>query len=363
MVLRNIFNQKILFIGFYFLLITSVVYSQEEFIKKEEKTFNINKNSQFTIKNKYGDIEIRDWQEDKLSIKAEIIIREGSKQKADEMFELVNIEISQTGDLITAVTNYQDEFFNLAGKNFVNDDKKFEIKYQIMLPSWLKVDAENMYGDIFISKLNSPSTIKVKYGTLKINQLYAESKESMAEVDLAYSKGNIEDCRWLRVVASYSKLSIDESKAMVAISNYSKIYLDNGSSLVCESKYDSYELGTIANFVTESKYSNIKIEKLTNKLVLNTKYTDTKVANIPSGFERVEINNSYGSIKVGIDPSASYYLDGFAKYARISYGENPNVNLSQENTEMRVNGLIGNERGTDAQVKIETNYGSVNITQ
>jgi hypothetical protein len=363
MIGTNIIRWKIPLTGILLLIAASLVYSQEEYIKKEDKTFKINKNSELRINNKYGDIDIRDWPEDKLSIKVEIIIRDVSKQKSDEMFGQVNIEISQEGNVINVATNYTDEFFNLAGKNFANDDKKFEIKYLIMLPPWLKVDAENKYGDIFISKLTSQSTIRVRYGTLKINQLLADSKENMAEVDLAYSKGSIEECSWSRIAASYSKLVIEESKALIAITKYSKLFIDHGSSLVCESKYDSYELGTISNFVTESKYSNIKIDKLGNKLILDTKYTDTKIGSVTSGFDLVEIDNSYGSIRLGIDPAASYYLEGFAKYARISYGANPNVNLSQENTEMRVDGLIGNDKRTKSKVKIETNYGGVIIAQ
>lgn len=361
MKIQKIKNWKVPVSGILFLLVSSIAYSQGEFIKKEEKAYNINKNSQFSINNKYGDIDIREWAENSLSIKAEIIIRGVSKQKADEMFSNIDIEISQGGDLISVATKYQDKFFDLAGKNFVNDDKKFEVKYLIMLPSWLKVEAENSYGDMFISKLTSPSIIRIKYGTLKINQLIAENKENMAEVDLAYSKGSIEDCRWLRIVASYSKLGIEESKALVAVTKYSKIFIDNGSSLVCEAKYDSYEIGTISNFVAESKYSNIKIEKLNNKLVLDTKYTDTKVGLIPAGFDLVEIDNSYGSIRIGIDPSASYYLDGFAKYAQINYSDDSDVDREQENTEMRVNGLIGRDKSAKARVKIETNYGGVNI--
>jgi hypothetical protein len=360
---KDLYNYKISAIAAFLLILTSFAYSQEEFTRNEEKVFNLSENSQFSISNKYGDIDIRDWKSDQIEIKAELIVRGVSKEKADEMLELINVNISQEGNIVKVETIYEEGFFDLTGKNFRNETKKFEVNYKIMLPAWLKASVENKYGDVFISRLNSPSSIIVKYGTLKINQLFAENKENMAEIDLAYSKGSIEECSWLRIVSSYSKLGIQEGKALVVVSKYSKILLERGSSIVCESKYDTYELGSISNFVTESKYSNIKIAQLSNKLILNTKYTDTKVDYIGAGFKLIEINNSYGSIKLGIDPNASYYLDGNAKYTRITYPDNVEIERIQENTDMSVKGWIGKNKNTKARVIIETNYGGVAITQ
>jgi hypothetical protein len=336
------------------------LFSQEEFVKKVDKTYGVNKNTRFSIENKYGSIDIRDWNEDQLKIEVEIVVRNVSKKDADKMFNEVRIEFSENENAISAETNYSDEFFDLAGKNFQNN-KKFEVRYTIMLPSYLQVNAKNKYGDVFISKLYSASTIRVEYGTLKINELIAENRENMAEIDLAYSKGNIEECQWLRLILKYSKLAIENSKALVAVTKYSKLSIDQGSSLVCDSEYDSYELGILANFVTESQYTNIKISELSNKLILDTKYTDTKVEHISSGFELIQIDNSYGSIKLGIDPKASYMLDGTAKYAQISFSSQGNVNRHQDNNEMRVSGLIGHDERTKSQVRIDTHYGGVNI--
>jgi hypothetical protein len=349
-------------LGLLLWLNNSGVAAQEEFEKNVEKTYTVNKNSRFSIENKYGDIDMRDWNENKIKIEARIIIRDVSKQKVDKLFNEVTIEISQTDDLVEVKTNYSREFFDLVGKDFQNN-KKFEVKYLIMLPADLKVDAKNKYGDMFVSKLTSASTLRIDYGTLKINQLLAPDNNNMAEIDLSYSKGTIENAEWLSVISKYSKLVIENSKALVVVSRYSKLSVENGSSLVSDSKYDTYEIGKISNFVTESQYSNIKIDELYNKVALDTKYTDVRVDYLAASFETIDIDNSYGSIRLGIDPSASYSLSGNAKYAKITYPDNSRVNRFQENTEMRVDGNVGNAEKPKAKVKIETNYGGVNLTQ
>ena len=230
-----------------------------------------------------------------------------------------------------------------------------------MLPDYVKVDVTNKYGDLFVSKLSSPSSIEVKYGTLKINQIIAENKDNMALVELAYSKGTIENCEWLKVFTKYSQLSIQKSKALIIISKYSKLNIEQGSTLICESKYDDYHAGTFANFVAEAQYSNFKFDKISKKIDLETKYTDVKVYAVPAGFESIDIENSYGSIKIAIDPSASYELKGYAKYTKINYPDNSRVNRFQESNELTVEGTVGNQKGKIGTVTIETKYGGVNL--
>ena len=74
--------------------------------------------------------------------------------------------------------------------------------------------------------------------------------------------------------------------------------------MVAESKYDTYELGVLNNFVVSAGYSNYKVEEITKKFQIESKYTHVKVESIPAGFEKISIENAYGGYKLGIDESA-----------------------------------------------------------
>ena len=105
------------------------------------------------------------------------------------------------------------------------------------------------------------------------------------------------------------------------------------------------------------------MDEVSRKISLNTRYTDVRVDKVPAQFESVDIDNSYGSIRIGIDNDASYYLKGHAKYAKIHFPDNQRVNYFQENTELNVEGNIGDKRNNLPKVTIETKYGGVNLTQ
>jgi hypothetical protein len=344
------------------LMLSQTALAQEEFTREYTKKYACSKLTNFTLFNKYGDIEIRDWQKDEIDIAAKIVLRDISKEKADQALKLVNINFSQEGNLISVETDYSDAFFKLMDRN-LGKENRFEVNYIISMPSYIKSELDNKYGNLFINKLISSSSIRVKYGNLKINQLEGAGKDQMVDIDLGYSDGTIENCQWLKIMCKYSKLYIQESKALIIMSKYSKLSIDKGSSIVSESKYDSYKVGTLSNFVNESEYSNFKFSEINNKIRLNTRYTDLRVDRVPAGFELIEIDNKYGSINIGIEEGVSYRLKGYAQYAKIYYPSDARINRNQENTELRVDGIVGEESSNMPIVTIQTRYGGVKLVK
>jgi len=354
------FSHRLFAVSAGLIILSQIIYCQEGKTKKFHNDYEVNRNSQLVLINKYGDIDIKDWNKDQISVDVTILVRDINEQKAEQVFEKVEISFTREENIIKVETIFDEEFFRLVNETNLQE-KKFEINYLVMLPDYLKVDVNNKYGNIFVNRLASPSVIRVKYGSLKINELIAENKENMAEVDLGYSKGTIESCEWVKILAKYSQLTVQNSKALLSISKYSKISVEQGTTLICESKYDTYEFGSLSNFVTESQYSNIRGDVVKRKVELDTKYTDVKIEQIPDGFESVNVENKYGSVKIGIASGASYELEGHAKYARINYPETGKVSRYQENVEMTLEGIVGTRNDPSAKVKIETEYGGVSL--
>lgn len=335
--------------------------SQDDVTKKFSQTYNLSEYSKLNITNSYGNIDIQDWDKQEAQINVEVIIHDLGASKAEEAAKNVKIEFTNEAGVITVNTNYTDEFFDIIGRNNMGDNKKFEVNYMIKIPPTLVINLSNKYGDVFISNLTSASVIDIKYGNFKANQLNATAKESMAELILAYSKGNIETCKWLKLNIKYSKLNIDDSKALIAFTKYSKLNIQNGSSLVCDSKYDTYELGAFTNFVANAQYSTFKFDEITKKISLDTKYSDIRVDNIPATFESISVENSYGSINMGLVSDASYKLNGFARYAKIEYPEDSRVNSFEENNEHRLEGIVGKNGNSLPTIQINTKYGGVKL--
>lgn len=346
--------------SFFLIALIPSIFAQEKVAKEIHETYPVDNNTLLSITNKYGNIDIRNWDRQSIDVVVQIVLKGITGKQSEDILNSISINYSAQGSKIIFETVIDDNLNNSIFK-INNGSKKFEINYIVNMPHTVPVDLHNKYGNIFIDKLSAPSTIEVKYGNLKANDIKSESKEPLTQVILGYSEGNIELCSWLKIITKYSKVHIEESKALIFVSKYSKIFVERGSSIVTESKYDEYNVGTIANFVTESSYSNFTFKSIGKKLQTETSYSDVKVGFVPAGFELIKVSNKYGSYKIGIEENASYKIKGYCKYGDIIYPGEGRINRIQENTELTIEGLVGKDENTNAQVVLESKYGSIKL--
>lgn len=331
------------------------------FTREIKKEFVVKPSTRLEMLNKYGNIDIVNREDPAITIDVQIRVNVKDREKAEELLDMISIEITQEGDAIRAVTNIDDDFGKYF-RNFNSGKDGLQINYTVSMPKTVPVNLINKYGNVFVDELTSTSTLDIKYGKLTANKIIHSSKEPLSKILLSYSNGTIQECRWIEMDIKYSKISITESKALVILSKYSKVFVTNGTSIVSESKYDTYELGKLNNFVTNAAYGHFRINELTGKLQVDTRYSDVIVDHIPSGFEAVKVNNSYGNYRLGIAGDATYRLNGYAKYCSIVYPEDNNrLNRFNENNEMKINGVIGADQQANAEVNVTSHYGNVRL--
>ncbi len=337
------------------------VHAQGGFTRQIEREFTINKQTRLEIDNIYGNVNIMNHDQNTISIEVTIRVDVRDKDRADEIFSIVDISISQEDDVVKAITRINGNLSRLF-RGFNIGGGGLEINYSVYMPSTVPLQLSNKYGNVFIEEIASTSVIDIKYGKLNADKIIHDSKEPLTKVILAYSDAVIQEARWINAEIKYAKMNIAESKALVIMSKYSKVYVTKGTSIVCDSKYDTFELGDLSNFVISTSYSNIRIDEITDKLKVESKYTDVNIRRIPSGFESIKINSSYGNMRIGIEPDASYRLDGYGKYCDIKYPETSSqLNRIHENNELRINGTIGRDQNPKATVSISSTYGSVRL--
>ncbi len=340
----------------------SPVKAQEKVGKEVHETFAVNEQTRLTIHNKYGSIDVKNWDQKTVDIRVKLIFTDVTDKRAQELASLIQIKNLSQGNEISFETVF-DENFSESLSRMSDAGKQFKIVYTINMPHTVPANLSNKYGSIFVDKLSRASVLDVKYGSLKVNDISSIEKSPLTEVNMAYSDGTIETCSWLKINIKYSKINIQESKALIIVSKYSKVFIDRGSSVITEARYDTYEIGTLANMVTNAEYSNFKFQSIGKKLNAETKYTDFKIAYMPAGFEEIKIINRYGSYAIGVEDGASYKLNGLANYGNIIIPENARVNRFNESNEMRLEGKVGTNQNTTTQVTIDTKYGTIKLTK
>ncbi|MFO7844341.1 MAG: DUF4097 family beta strand repeat-containing protein [Bacteroidales bacterium] len=355
------FKSILLLIFFIQILVVSAAFSAaDEFSKNLHKEFNADQNTLLLIENKFGDVDINNWDKNQVVIDVTITVDHRNEDKAKELLEYIQVDISQDGNTIKAITTI-DNKFSKWNFTFSDNKKEFSIDYDIKIPKNIKLDLENKYGNVFINEISGHAIVDVKYGNLKINKIIRGNKKPFSEISLGYSNGNIDECEWLNVTLQYSRLEIERSKALIAVTKYSKLFVNKVSSIVCESKYDTYNIGTISNFVGTTAYTEMKFKEVSKLLEVDNRYGGITVDFIPQGFEKIDIDNEYGGIKLGIDANASYQIKGYAKYADIDYPGTRRVTHIKEGNSLTVKGSVGEKENPASEVNIQTKYGNVRL--
>ena len=349
----------------FFTLITvvSLAFKGEEKVTKIfSKECNLTDNSNVYIENRFGQVNIENWDKNTISIMIEIKAEHPNRNKAEKILNAINIEFSQSGDDISAITKIDEDMMKSWNTHFSdNSSKEFSIDWEVKMPKQTNLHIYNKYGDIFIDELSGQAKIELKYGNLKANKILRDNSDPLSSLQLAYGNASIDEVNWFKIELKQSKISIIKVVAIVSVTKNSSISIKQVNSMVTESKHDSYDIGKIKNFICNGEYSNFNIIELTKKLEITSNYGDISIESIPSLFESIKFVANYSSIYAKIDPTASYYLDADIKFGNIKYNTPANVNKIESPSHIEANGIVGKNKSTSSKVILNLKYGSAKL--
>jgi hypothetical protein len=353
-------NYILFFILFSFLLNLNTRAGKEEYSKNIEKEYDANVYKSVEIINKYGEIRILDWDKPVIRFEIKITVRHNDQEKANKLLDMISVDFSTESNLVKAITNIDEKFGISNGWFDSKEGKEFHIDYQVSLPKNTNVKLENKYGDIFINELSGLTDIRLGYGNMNINKLSRGSEKPFNQINLAYGKVNIEESNWLNLNISYSKAALQNGKTLIIMSKYSKLKIEKMSTLAGESAYDGYSAQNLDNFVINGKYSDYDINQISKKIETDTKYSNIRVQVVPSSFENINMENTYGKISLGIEANACYEINANVKYGKINYPGNGKVNYISEGNKTTLSGYVG-EKNCNSKITISSSYGGVDL--
>jgi len=349
-----------------FLLMVSCAFAAKGRLNKVfDREFAVKESTKLYIENKYGQINVENWDKNQISIHVEVKVDNPNDEKAKIMLDAIDIEFSETDNVVSAITKFNQDIMKSNKRLFSSiSNDEMSIDYMIKMPKNVEVDLNNKYGDIFINELTGKVLVNLKYGNIRVNKFERGDAKDINTLVVGYGSATLGDVNWLKVEIKYGNLKVDKARAIVILSKYSKVNIDKVNSLVVDSKYDDYTLGSLANIVGESGYTNISINDLSKKLNLTTKYGDVKISNVADNFESIVFNGAYTGLKAGINSNVSYKIDAVVSYGNIKFdAPTAKINRIEQNTSTELNGVIGASEATNSKVYVRAKYGSVTLSK
>ena len=336
--------------------------SGQEVTKEFHKEYKAGTATTLEINNRYGDVVIQSWDKDQVVIDVKVIVELPDRSRAEKLLSYITVEFNESDNLISAKTVIDDKF-NFSGWGM--GSRKFSIDYDVKMPVGANLHLTNKYGNSDIDEIHGLVNIDVKYGDLKIDKLTRGNEKPLNKLNIAYGKASIDEAGWMDVYARYSpSLNIVKSKALLIDTKYcSKVKIGETSSIVGDTKYDKIEIENINNLVLMGGYTTLEVGELTKKLNFQGSYNSMSVDKISAGFESIDIDVHYMSIRLGIEESASYNLDAHTSYGGIKFNEDNFRHEKHivENNSTTLIGTVGKESAPTAKVKISASYSQIRL--
>lgn len=342
-----------------------------EYTKTIKKEFVINANGTTSISNKYGKVEVKTWDKNRVKIDVTIAVKARNEDAAKMIFDRIDIAFSNDNDFVRAATSIEQKSKGWwPSRSKENID--YAINYEVYLPATNNLDLSHRYGEIMVEDLQGQGVINSKYANFTIGSLGDNS-----EIVLAYGNGSIEKAENLKLDVSYGKLAIDKMKNAKISSKYTTVEVKEANMITSYSKYDDYNLGKISSFKNEGQYDNINIKaadavevqskytqflaaEVQNSLNLDFKYGNANCSLAPSCSE-VMIQGNYTDFNLGITSGLSSNVEAVATYAGIRYPREMQVSFEKDRGNAHeVKGKLGNN-SNQGSIKARLSYGSLKI--
>lgn len=342
---------------------------KREYTQTIKKEYAISPTGTTAITNKYGKVDIKTWDKNRVKISVSIVVNASSETSAQEVFDRINIGFSNSGDYVKAETSIEPQKSRWFSWTTTNKSD-YRINYSVYVPKTNSLELEHKYGDLYAAAIDGKVSMDVKYVNFKLDGLGDDSR-----VAFAYGKGAIGKARDLGMTLSYGTLSVEEAMDLSLESKYSEVSVGKAADVSCASKYDSYNLGEVRDFRNSGKYDNFSIDQADN-IEVQGKYTKVSVSmvrqnidldleyggadfSLANSFVECKLNGRYTDFAVNVDRGSDYKLDAATTYAGIRYPGDLDITYEKEQTNSHeVRGSTGNG---SSEITARLSYGSLKI--
>jgi hypothetical protein len=343
----------------------------EEFSKTVKKEYDITPVGNVYLYNKYGKMDVKTWDKNRVKVTVTILVREGSEEEAQRVFDAIKINFTNGSDYVKAET-----FIEPLRRNWSwgGDKSDYKINYEVYMPSTLNLTADQKYGNLYAEAISGKAKVVVKYGNFEV-----ESVGDGSSFELGYGNGTVGKAKNASFGVSYSKLNVSEAAEATVNSAYSGLTFGNVELLNTTAKYDNYAITNVKNLKVTCNYTKIQATNVgaiqvsgsyntvsavdvSRNLDLDMRYGSASLG-LGKGLSAVDINTSYTDVTLKINSDlCCYELDASATYAGIRYPQAMNVTYQVEKPSSHViKGYVGAKASSVPVIKASLSYGGIKV--
>ena len=122
------------------LMLMPSAWAQNEVTKEYHESYSADNSTKLVIENKYGNIDIKDWDQNQVKIDVIVTVKHSNSDKAARILDNIEVTIKESGSEIKAVTSIDDKFGNFGNNTEISVD------FSVQMPSDININIANKYS-------------------------------------------------------------------------------------------------------------------------------------------------------------------------------------------------------------------------
>ena len=322
--------------------------------KKVNKEYSVDANALLEVSNKYGDINVTSWNQNRVTIDVVITVSGNDEDKVMDRLEMIDIDFSGSSSVVSARTRIEKKRSGWSWSWGKKGNIHYKIDYTIKVPITNKVDLNNDYGNISVNELEGRAMLNCDYGNINAGDLNHNDNN----IDLDYGKANISYMRGGDIIVDYSKITIEETGDVTLDADYTTSVFEKTKNIRYECDYGSLKINNAISVVGDGDYLTTRLGTISKKVSIVSDYGSVRIEQLKDGFDSVNFDGDYCSFKVGV-PNApfSFTVDlSYAGFKRDDSGYDFSKQIVKSSSKYYQGTYKG---GSDSRIKISSDYGSV----
>lgn len=279
--------------------IAGSVYEETKEIKR---AFDLNSESYIEIENKYGNIEILNWDKDSVLFEISVTVRSQKHHKLDEMLGRIDVDFTSASDFVLAQTLWADDvgFFTKGMydvKKGLGSEDKIEVNYKVFMPKWVSLDIKNRFGNIFMGTHEGDLEIQVHYGDFRARKIVNGKK-----IEVKFGKLKVNDIEYANLkLQSVRSADIDRARDLMIESSSSELEISEAVKLNIDSKHDEVIFEEIEELSGNFSLSYVEIKSLNKSMITKSKLGTIRVKEANTSAENINLEGNKTEIYIGLD--------------------------------------------------------------
>jgi len=326
-----------------------------ELTRTEKLAFPIQASHELEIRNRYGTIDIQNWDKNSVEVSITIVARASKADKAQKRLDGVYIRDRQYSKKLQLVSEFESLPIIRIGQPSV------EVHYRIRMPASNPLDLENKHGDVIVGNRTGSIDIDLSYGNFQADQLAADDNHiriNGGDIDIVSVNG-------IDIDGSFGKLFIGTADFILFKGKSFKTEIDEVKTLevyanMC--KMDIEEAGSVSGTYSSANFS---LKRLKSHISLTLKYVKSfKIETLLPGFVGLDLHSRYSFIDLNFAPSTGVDIEAVMYFGvlRIN-GEEPQFEdievVGEKATGRLYDFALG--KGTKGKIRMESKFGNIRL--